>query len=56
VLAVTRQRMTEHRLSFLKLPGWYDLDDVAGLRQIMRRSPKSGTARLASRLLDGTAP
>jgi rSAM/selenodomain-associated transferase 1 len=56
VLAVTRQRMTEQRLSFLKLPGWYDLDDVAGLRQIMRRSPKSGTARLAARLLDGTAP
>jgi rSAM/selenodomain-associated transferase 1 len=55
VLAVTRQRMTEQRLSFQELPGWYDLDDVAGLRQIMRRSPKSVTARLAARLLDGTA-
>lgn len=51
VLAATRKRMVELQLSCLELSGWYDVDDVVSLRQLMRRSPQSVTARLAAQLL-----
>lgn len=53
VLAATRKRMVDLQLSCLELSGWYDVDDVASLRQLMLRSPQSVTARLAAQLLDG---
>lgn len=52
VLAKTRERILDLGLRCLELPGWYDLDDVASLRQLLERSPDSDTARLAARLLD----
>lgn len=54
VLTTTRKRMLEMQLTCLELPGWYDVDDVASLRQLMQRSPNSVTAQLAAQLLEET--
>lgn len=54
VLAATRQRIAEHRLTCVELSAWYDIDDVAALRQLMKRTPHSDTARLAARWLTET--
>jgi hypothetical protein len=56
VLTATRKRMLDMQLSCLELPGWHDVDDVASLRQLVRRSPDSVTAQLAIQLLDETVP
>lgn len=54
VLIATRKRMAELQRTCLELPGWYDVDNVASLRQLIHRSPDSVTAQLAARLLDET--
>lgn len=52
VLTTTRKRISELQLSALELPEWHDVDDVASLRQLVRRSPDSVTAKLAAQLLE----
>ena len=56
VLGTTRKRMAELQRSWLELPGWHDVDDVASLRHLIQRSPESVTAQLAAQLLDETVP
>jgi hypothetical protein len=56
VFAATRKRISELQLNALELPEWHDVDDVASLRQLVRRSPDSLTAQLAAQLLDETVP
>ena len=56
VLAATRDQMAKLQLTCRELPGWHDVDDVAGMRHLMQRSPGSSTALLAAQLLDGVRP
>jgi rSAM/selenodomain-associated transferase 1 len=56
VLTATRKHLAGQHLTCLELCGWHDVDDVAGLRQLMRRSPLSVTARLAAQLLGAAHP
>lgn len=52
----TRQRAAELGLNCCELATWEDLDDLAALQRLRRRTPDSPTARLAHRLLaDGPA-
>jgi hypothetical protein len=51
VWPATRRKATRLGLQCRILDTWDDLDDQAGLTQLIRRSPASPTARLASRLL-----
>ena len=47
LLAATRRRAEELALDYRELPPWEDLDDLAALRRLIDRSPRSATARHA---------
>lgn len=47
LLAATRSRAERLALDYRELPPWEDLDDLAALRRLIKRSPHSSTARHA---------
>jgi glycosyltransferase A (GT-A) superfamily protein (DUF2064 family) len=47
VLATTRARATALGLRFVSVGGWDDLDDLAALHRLLKRSPDCATARYA---------
>jgi hypothetical protein len=51
VWPVTRQKAVRLDLSWREVGRWEDLDDLAALQRLIRRSPASSTARLARELL-----
>jgi rSAM/selenodomain-associated transferase 1 len=53
VLAATRCRAADSRLDYIEVGGWEDIDDAAGLRRLLQRSPDSATARHLQRHLAG---
>ena len=50
----TRQRGEKLGLSFCELDTWEDLDDLASLQRLCRRSPNSSTAHLARLMLSNS--
>ena len=46
VLQATRQASRRLGLSYRETDGWYDLDEIDDLRQLVMRSPETETARL----------
>jgi len=56
VLQATRARASGLGLVISLLAGWEDLDDVAALQRLLRRSPGSRTARHACEQLGGVLP
>lgn len=51
VLNLTRQRALAAAIPLRELAGWEDVDDLASLRALLRRSPDSATARHARQSL-----
>jgi hypothetical protein len=51
VLAATRRRAREAGAAYREVGAWEDVDDLAALRRLLQRSPRSTTARLAQALL-----
>ncbi len=45
VLAATRRRALQTGLTYQELAQWDDLDDLASLKRLVKRSPETGTAR-----------
>jgi len=45
VLAETRQRVAQDKISYTETGGWTDVDDFKTLLEFLRRSPDSATAR-----------
>lgn len=51
VLAATRLRAAGKAVTYREVAGWDDVDDLASLRRLVKRSPTSTTARFAVREL-----
>ncbi len=51
VLEVTRQRAEDLDIRYAETGGWEDVDNVASLQQLIRRSPHTATARYAKKFL-----
>jgi uncharacterized protein len=47
VLAATRHRATELGIDYRELAPWEDIDDLASLKRLLQRSPRSATAKFA---------
>ncbi len=47
VLAATRRRAAEAAVAYREIGGWEDVDDLASLRRLLKRSPASSSARQA---------
>jgi hypothetical protein len=51
VLEATRGRAAEKGVTYREVGGWDDVDDLASLRRLVRRSPDSTTGRFAREIL-----
>lgn len=51
VLMVTRSKARQAGVRYQEIPGWEDVDDLPSLHRLLKRSPRSQTARFAARHL-----